>query len=41
LIEINRKQTILPKVIRMSWLRVENFGNLEQHLKAKNIEDFP
>jgi len=29
LIEINRKQIILPK-----WLRVENFGTLEQHLKA-------
>ena len=34
LIEINRKQIILPKVIHMSWLMVENFGKIEQHLKA-------
>jgi len=27
LIDINRKQIILPKVIH-AWLRVENFGNL-------------
>jgi len=40
LIEINRKQIILPKVIRMSWLRVENFGTLEQHLKAKKLKTF-
>jgi len=39
-IEINRKQIILPKVIHMSWLRAKNFGNLEQHLKAKNWKTF-
>jgi len=39
-IEINRKQIILPKVIRMSWLRAENFGNLEQHLKTKKLKTF-
>jgi len=27
--EINRKQIIIPKGIHMSWLRAENFGNLE------------
>jgi len=27
--EIDRKQIILPMVTRMSWLRVENFGNLK------------
>ena len=40
LIEINRKQIILPKVIRMSWPRAENFGNLEQHLKTKKLKTF-
>jgi len=40
LIEINRKQIILPKVNRMSWQRVENFGNLEQHLKGKKLKTF-
>jgi len=40
MIEINRKQMILPKVIRMSWLRVENFGTLEQHLKAQKLKTF-
>ena len=39
-IEINRKQIILPKVIHMSWLRAENFGNLEQHLKAQKLKTF-
>ena len=24
----------------MSWLRVENFGNLEQHLKAQKLKTF-
>jgi len=28
LIEITRKQMIFPKVLRLSWLRVENFGTL-------------
>jgi len=40
LIEINRKQMILPKVICMSWLRAENFGTLEQHLKAQKFKTF-
>jgi len=40
LIEINWKQIILPKMIHMSWLRVENFGNLEQHLKVKKWKTF-
>jgi len=40
LIEINRKQMILPKVICMSWLRAENFGTLEQHLKAQKLKTF-
>ena len=40
LIETNRKQIILPKVIRISWLREENFGSLEQHLKAKKLKTF-
>ena len=39
LIEIIRKQIILSKVIRMSWMKAENFDTLEQHLKAKTIED--
>jgi len=39
LIEINRKQIIRPKVIRMSWLRAENFGNLEQHLCRNRNRD--
>jgi len=40
LIEITRKPIILPKVFRMSWLRVENFGTLEQHLKSKKLKTF-
>ena len=40
LIEINRKQIIIHKVIRMSWLRAENFGNLEQHLKTQKLKTF-
>ena len=40
LIEINRKQIILPKVIHISWLGAENFGNLKQHLKAKKLKTF-
>jgi len=40
LIEITRKQIILPKVIRLSWLRIENFGTLEQHLKAQKLKTF-
>ena len=39
-IEISRKQIILPKVIRMSWLRAKNFGNLEQYLKAQKLKTF-
>jgi len=34
LIENNRKQIILLKLISMSWLRAENSCNLEQHLKT-------
>jgi len=40
LIEITRKQMIIPKVLRMSWLKVENFGTLEQHLKSKKLKTF-
>jgi len=39
-IEINRKQIILHKVIRMSWLRAKNFDTLEQHLKAQKLKTF-
>ena len=27
-------------MIRISWLRVENFGTLEQHLKAQKLKTF-
>jgi len=40
LIEINRKQIILRKVIHMSWLKVENFGTFEKHLKAQKLKIF-
>ena len=40
LIEITRKQMILPKVLCMSWLRVENFGTLKQHLKSQKLKTF-
>jgi len=40
LIEITRKQMIIPKVLHLSWLKAENFGTLEQHLKSKKLKTF-
>jgi len=40
LIKITRKQIILPKVLRMSWLKAENFVILEQYLKAQILKTF-
>jgi len=34
LIKITRKQIIIHKVLRLSWMRVENFWTLQQHLKS-------
>jgi len=31
---------IIPKMMRLSWLRVENFGTLEQHFKSKKLKTF-
>jgi len=31
---------ILPKVLRLSWLRGENFGTLEQHFESKKLKTF-
>jgi len=37
LIEMNRKQINIPKVLRFSWLRVEGFENLFQQLKHQRL----
>jgi len=40
LIEITRKQIIITKVLRFSWLRAENFKVLHQHLKKQKFNTF-
>jgi len=40
LIEMNRKQINIPKVLRFSWLRVEGFECLFQQLKHQRLKSF-
>jgi len=40
LIEMNRKQINIPKVLRFSWLRAEGFESLFQHLKHQKLKSF-
>jgi len=40
LIEMNRKQINIPKVLRFSWLRAEGFESLFQQLKHQNLKCF-
>jgi len=40
LIEMNRKQINIPKVLRFSWLRAEGFESLFQQLKHQKLKSF-
>jgi len=40
LIEMNRKQISIPKVLRFSWLRAEGFESLFQQLKYQKLKTF-
>jgi len=40
LIEMNRKQISIPKVLRFSWLRAEGFESLFQQLKHQKLKSF-
>jgi len=40
LIEMNRKQINIPKVLRLSWLRAEGFESLFQQLKHQKLKTF-
>ena len=40
LIEMNRKQINIPKVLRFSWLRAEGFESLFQQLKHQKFKTF-
>jgi len=40
LIEMNRKQISIPKVLRFSWLKVEGFESLFQQLKHQKLKSF-
>jgi len=40
LIEMNRKQINIPKVLRFSWLRAEGFETLFQQLKHQKLKTF-
>jgi len=40
LIEMNRKQINIPKVLRFSWLRAKGFENLFQQLKHQMLKSF-
>jgi len=40
LIEINRKQIRIPKVLRFSWLRAKGFESLFQQLKHQTLKSF-
>jgi len=40
LIEMNKKQISIPKVLRFSWLRTKGFENLFQQLKHQRLKSF-
>jgi len=40
LIEMNKKQIIIPKVSRFSWLRAKGFESLFQQLKYQRLKSF-
>jgi len=40
LIEMNRKQISIPKVLRFSWLRAGGFESLFQQLKHQRLKSF-
>ena len=40
LIEMNRKQINIPKVLRFSWLRAKDFESLFQQLKHQKLKFF-
>jgi len=40
LIEMNRKQINIPKMLRLSWLRAEGFESLFQQLKHQKLKSF-
>jgi len=40
LIEMNKKEITIPKVVRFSWLRAEGFESLFQQLKHQRLKLF-